>query len=120
MIGKALLISVCAAAIAISFAMPGCGKDCDSDRQDAIDLKDQASQCNDGDTCQIVQGMPQDCTGELTCPWAARIDKRSDAEQQARGIALTAQNSCKNSCTQPSCVGTSPVCDTATHHCVLK
>lgn len=88
-------------------------------RDDARALKDEMAVCSAGDTCVAAKVPLNECTGELSCDFPVRADKKAEAENRAAELAQESMGF--NECVKADGVCLyKAVCDAATSRCVFR
>jgi hypothetical protein len=106
---------------ALGLAFVGCGPDevdCEPLIQEARELKKEFAACSEGDECVLLAQSNDDCTGELTCPYAVNSKVVDEARRRAQQV--TDESVSCTVCTNNSCAQVpEPVCDVALGRCVI-
>lgn len=97
----------------------GCsGEDCRDLANEASAMRSEMGACGANDTCVIVKGSSNDCSGGVSCPFAVHADRAAEAASRAADIAKRSQDCTE--CSMPSCPpAQSAYCDHETGRCVI-
>lgn len=107
--------------VLLSLALLGAGCDsthCEALRDELTEAKDQWTKCDTDLDCIKVFGNAKDCTGILSCNFAAHRASRLEAERRIASLPEETQDCIE--CTPPNCAsGDIAVCEPVSQRCIL-
>lgn len=111
--------SVLFALLSLSLLGAGCDNaQCESLRDELTEAKDTWTKCEADYDCIKVFGSSKDCTGILSCDFAANRAFRLEAERRIASLPEETQDCLE--CTSPNCVsGEIAVCEPVSQRCII-
>lgn len=92
--------------------------ECEAKRDELWALKDSWTRCQQDLDCVKILGNSGDCSGVLTCDFAANRSARLEAER--RMASLPEETTDCTHCTSPNCVsGLITLCEPVSQRCIL-